>query len=310
MGTIGTEHQRLRREGAAVRPGLNAGARRETMMELAPPLAAKYAHLTQILKPMQRVAVAFSGGVDSTTLLSAACETLGSSGVLALLSVAPSVPRREVAQARALADSLHVRLVSLQTNELKQPAYAANDENRCYFCKNTLFHDCLRVAQAQGIAHVLYGAILDDLGDRRPGMRAARELGIRGPLAEAQFTKEDVRQLARAWKLPVAEKPASACLASRIASGIRVTVDNLSQVERAEDFLHDLGFRQVRVRHHADDTARIEVDPAEIPQVAARAAEITAFLEGVGYRYVSLDLRGYRSGVVPANDNLATARQT
>ncbi len=265
-------------------------------MELAPPLAAKYAHLTAILKPMKRVAVAFSGGVDSTTLVMAARQTLGPSGVVALLSIAPSVPRREVDQAQTLAESLHVRLVPLHTNELNQAAYAANDENRCYFCKNTLFHDCLREAQAEGIAHVLYGAILDDLGDHRPGMRAARELGIRGPLAEAQFTKEDVRQLARAWDLPVSDKPASACLASRIAHGIGVTAKNLSQVERAEDFLHDLGFRLVRVRHHADDTARIEVDPVDIPRVAARAAEITAFLEGVGYRYVSLDLRGYRSG--------------
>lgn len=259
-------------------------------------LADKYQHLTRILQSMEQVGIAFSGGVDSATLLKAATETLGTQQVVALLSVAPSVPRREIDQARGFAARLGVRLIELETHELDNPLYVVNDHDRCYFCKTTLFHDCLERAADEGIAHVLYGAILDDLGDVRPGMRAARELRIRGPLAEAQFTKEDVRNLARHWGLDVADKPASACLASRVAHGVAVTAENLSQVERSEDFLHDLGFAQVRVRHHDPVTARIEVEPTMIPLIAARANEITAFLEGVGYRYISLDLRGYRSG--------------
>lgn len=245
---------------------------------------------------MERVAVAFSGGVDSTTLLKAAVETLGRSAVLALTSVAPSVPRREVEQAKTLAQDMGVQLIELLTDELENPLYLINDANRCYFCKNTLFRDCLTVSRQYGIDHVLYGAILDDLGDVRPGMRAARELHIRGPLAEAQFEKDDVRQLARHWQLNVWDKPASACLASRVARGVKVTAETLSMVERSEDFLHDLGFLQVRVRHHDGHSARIEVNPNDILRVAERAEEIHAFLRGVGYRHISLDLGGYRQG--------------
>ncbi len=259
-------------------------------------LKEKYRHLIAILQPMERVAVAFSGGVDSTTLMQAAVESLGADNVLALMSVAPSVPRREIAEAHRLADAMGVRLIELHTEELENPLYVVNDSNRCYFCKDTLFRDCLATAAEHNIVHVLYGAILDDLGDVRPGMRAARQLRIRGPLAEAQMSKADVRELARLWGLDVADKPASACLASRVRHGVAVTQDTLSRVERSEDFLHDLGFRQVRVRHHDDRTARIEVEAPDLVKAAERAAEIHAFLAGVGYHTITLDLAGYRSG--------------
>ncbi|MCY0874966.1 MAG: ATP-dependent sacrificial sulfur transferase LarE [Firmicutes bacterium] len=258
-------------------------------------LQEKYRQLGSILAPMKRVLVAFSGGVDSAVLVAACVEVLGPAQVLAVTSASESVPKREVAYAKQLASDIGVAHRVIDTRELDNEDYARNDLNRCYFCKQTLFSDLLDVAREEGMAYTLYGAILDDLGDFRPGMRAARELGIRGPLAEAQFVKADVRALAEHFGLSVAHKPASACLSSRLAYGERVTAGALSQVERAEDFLKDLGFAQVRVRHHGDH-ARIEVPVQEIAKVAGRAEEIHAFLHALGYAFVSLDLAGYRSG--------------
>lgn len=268
-------------------------------------LDRKWRHLQAILGSMKRVVVAYSGGVDSATLLQAAVTVLGPENVLAVLSTSASVPRREVEAAMALARRIGAPLTTMETAELSNPLYVVNDAHRCYFCKATLFADCVALAERNGFSQVLYGAILDDLGDVRPGMRAARELKVRGPLAEAQFTKSDVRALAREFGLAVWDKPASACLASRVAHGVAVTAASLSRVERAEDFLHDLGFRQVRVRHHSDEMARIEVDPGEMVHAAERAQEIHAFLEGLGYRFITLDLGGYRSGSlnpVPASE--------
>lgn len=258
-------------------------------------LQAKFLHLKSILAPMTRVIVAYSGGVDSATLVAAAADILGAHQVLAVTSASESVPKREVDLAQALAQDLGVAHRVIYTRELDNEDYARNDMNRCYFCKHTLFSDLSVVASREGFEHLLYGAILDDMGDFRPGMRAARELGVRGPLAEAQFAKADVRALADHFGLQVAHKPASACLSSRVTYGLRVTAGVLSQVERSEDFLKDLGFAQVRVRHHGDQ-ARIEVPVHDIAKVAARAPEIASFLRGVGYRFVSLDLSGYRSG--------------
>lgn len=255
----------------------------------------KWEHLQSIVAPMQRVIIAYSGGVDSATLVAAAVAILGRSQVLAVTSASESVPKREIALACELAEEIGVQHRVIYTRELDKEEYARNDLNRCYFCKHTLFTDLLDIARAEGYAYTLYGAILDDMGDFRPGMRAARELGIRGPLAEAQFSKADVRALAAHFELQVAQKPASACLSSRLSYGMRVTAGALSQVERAEDFLKDLGFSQVRVRHHGEQ-ARIEVPPSDIGTVALRAGEIDAFLRGVGYKIVSLDLTGYRTG--------------
>lgn len=274
------------------------------MMELS--LESKWNHLREILHPLERVVVAFSGGVDSTTLLRAATEVLGAKNVLAATSTSASVPEREVEETKTLAAQIGVRHLLIKTEELSDPQYARNDANRCYFCKHTLFSDLVAIARREGFSCAIYGAILDDLGDFRPGMRAARELGIRGPLAEAQFAKGDVRALAQHFDLQVWSKPASACLSSRVAHGIEITTRVLSQVERAENFLRDLGFRQVRVRHHGN-LARIEVDAGEIERAAARAPEIASFLKGVGYQYVSLDLNGYRTGSVSSAATAATS---
>lgn len=258
-------------------------------------LREKFNHLRSIILPMERALIAYSGGVDSTTLARAAIDILGASNVLAVTSASESVPKREVEYAESLANDMGLQHKIIYTRELENEEYARNDANRCYFCKHTLFSDLALLAKQEEFTHLLYGAILDDMGDFRPGMRAARELGVRGPLAEAQFTKADVRVLADHYHLPVASKPASACLSSRIPYGLRVTSGVLSQVERSEDFLKDLGFSHVRVRHHGEQ-ARIEVPCKDIAKVASRAAEISSFMRGVGYQFVSLDLMGYRSG--------------
>lgn len=261
-----------------------------------PNLHKKYAHLTLELQKLEKVIIAFSGGVDSTALVAAAVDILGKDKVLAVTSGSESMPRRELDETVRLAAEIGVTHLLIQTQEFENPDYVKNDLNRCFFCKQTLFTDLLQISEKEGYKHVLFGAILDDLGDYRPGMQAARQLGIRGPLAEAQMNKEDVRELAKHFNLSVWDKPASACLSSRVVRGQQVTVETIQKIEHAEDFLKDLGFRQVRVRHHDQDHARVEVESHEIARAASRGAEISSFLKGLGYRFVSLDLEGYRTG--------------
>ncbi|PZE21781.1 ATP-dependent sacrificial sulfur transferase LarE [Paenibacillus xerothermodurans] len=255
----------------------------------------KYAKLGDILKSMEKVVVAFSGGVDSAFLLKAALEYLGPDRVLAITADSETYPAREKQEAIALAQELGATHAVIHTSELDIPGYAENPTNRCYFCKNSLFDHLIPIARKRGYQHVVFGAIADDLGEHRPGLQAAHEQGVRAPLLEAGIKKSEIRHLSRQFGLKTWDKPSFACLSSRIPYGEAITAQKLSMIDQAEDFLIQLGFRQVRVRQH-DNLARIEVPASDLAEVLAVADTVHAKLKQIGYAYVTMDLKGYRSG--------------
>ncbi len=257
-------------------------------------------------RQFRSVLVAYSGGVDSAVVLALAHRALGDAA-LACIGISPSYPAREQKDAIAFAESLGVRVRLLATEEHRDPAYAANPENRCYFCKTHLYDGMAELARVEGWDVILDGTHADDLQDVRPGRMAAAEHGIRSPLAELGVGKADVRALARHLNLVVWDKPAMACLSSRLPHGTAITPELLAQIERAEDALAVLGFRQFRVRHHGD-LARIEVPVETFGRAVELQSRIVAGLQAAGYRYVCLDLAGFRRGDVveaPATAGIA-----
>ena len=261
---------------------------------------SKQRSLEEQIRRLESVMVAYSGGVDSAFLAATAHRVLGDR-MLAVLADSPSLARRDLEQAVAFAQSLGMPLEVIATEELDRPEYARNDANRCFHCKDELFAAMEKLGVKRGFTHIAYGMNADDTQDYRPGQRAAEQHAVLAPLAEAGLTKLEVRALAKAAGYPVWDRPAAPCLSSRVEYGRAVTREVLEQVERGEESLRQLGFRQLRVRHHGE-LARIEIARDELPRALNLETldAITAAMQQVGFKYVTLDCKGFRSGSLNA----------
>ncbi len=266
---------------------------------MSPEREKKLRILQSILTSMGSVAIGYSGGVDSTLLVKVAADVLGANA-LAMIGRSKTYPTREFEEAVALAGRIGVRYTVVNTEETDDLKFRENPPDRCYYCKTELFGKLQEIADREGIAWIADGTILDDVGDFRPGMRAKAEKQVRSPLLEAEMTKDDVRALSQELGLPTWDKPSFACLSSRFPYGTGITTENLTKIDHAETFLRDAGFRRFRVRFHDEHTARIEVATEDMGKLLdpKLRESLVAALKALGFIYVTMDLKGYRTGAM------------